>query len=178
MKTVHILIFLLVGFLLAGCGTACNYEPPPPNAIGKRTKIEAKLGDKDLSFDVESAYADWGKAFGELYIGLNNHTLKKKPKDLGEIESLHSDGQIRFRLGLTGFSSSSPPKPGEYSGDRVRWADLKFRENGDVNLSGHHDMKGKVIIKSFTDSEVTGLVDLTSSNNLQIKGGFVAKRLR
>jgi hypothetical protein len=187
MKFHHIVASALLGAsLMAGCsggGTpAAQGSATPTQAVTEPAGFVVKVNGAEVPFAIQQARVDVRPDVTEAQFSIANYDFDMKHMEANSLDRPKEDGKVRIAFSLKGEkgegeSFKNPVQPGEYAGEKLIWMDLyqgKDGQDGVVNLS---NPTGGVTIKTVTDTELTGSVDVKGDGGLEIKGEFSAARV-
>ncbi len=180
-------IGLLATALLAGCSGS-----PTPGASSTSTPAAAateaapagfviKVGGAEVPFEVKTARADVRPDVTEAQFSVANYDFQMNHMEANSVERSKADGEVRVAFSLKGEKGEdfqNPVQPGEYSGDKLIWMDVYQGKGGEDTITTNlENATGGVTIKTVTDTELTGTIDVKGDNGLEVKGDFTAQRV-
>lgn len=180
----RIVVALTTALLLAGCSggtqTAAT-STPAPAASQAPAGFVLKVAGADVPFEVKTGKVDIRPDVTEGQFSIANYSFEMKHMAANSIERSKADGEVRIHFGLKGEKGddfNNPIAPGEYSGDKLIWLDVYQGKGGsDTMITNLENAQGSVTIKTVTDTELTGSLDVKGDNGLEVKGDFKADRV-
>jgi hypothetical protein len=158
-----------------------NQGTPAPTASAASTApkgLTVKIADgKDLSFEAGSAWFDPRTDTREGTITLGNYEFVITPKNSNSVPDA-KEGESRVSIGLDspeGSEFETPIPVGDYAADAVSFVDVVYFADGAQQRYNFDGIKGQVVVKAITDSEMSGSVDLSDGSGAVLKGDFSAK---
>ncbi len=187
MRTKHFLISILLGAaVLSGCSGTKT-----PTADGTTTPVQAeaapagfvvKVKGAEIPFEIKQARVDVRPDVTEAQFSIANYDFEMNHMEANSLERPKENGKVRIAFSLKGVKGEgenfkNPVQPGEYSAEKLKWMDLYQGKDGNDEVVNLSNPTGGVTIKTVTDSELTGTIDVKGSEGLEIKGDFSAARV-
>lgn len=176
----------LLAFLLVGCSGSQSADPAatssPKEAAAEPAGFVVKAGDAAIPFELKKAMVDVRPDVTEAQFSLANYEFTMEHMAAGSVERSKVEGQVRVAFALKGEKGEgenfkNPVMPGEYAGDKLIWMDIYQGKGDDAMITNLENGQGKVVIKTVTDSELTGSLDVKGDNGFEVKGDFNATRV-
>jgi hypothetical protein len=187
MKIKNFLVGFLAAVLLVGCsgksgGDATASSSPSPAAEAPAGFV-VKVSDAAIPFELKTARVDVRPDVTEAQFSLANYDFEMNHMEANSVERSKEDGQVRIAFALKGEKGEgdnfkNPVMPGEYGADKLIWMDIYQGKGGtDTMTTNIENKQGSVVIKTVTDTELTGTIDVQGDNGFEVKGDFSAVRV-
>lgn len=186
MRVNHLIVSLLVGAsLLTGCSGSSTPTGSTSGTPAAQTPagFTIKAGDEVVPFEIKQARVDVRPDVTEAQFSIANYEFEMEHMGANSIERPKENGKVRIAFSLKGEKGEgdqfkNPVQPGEYTGDKLKWMDLYRGKDGNDDVLNGENMTGGVTIKTVTDSELTGSIDIKGDGGLEVKGDFTAARVQ
>ena len=176
---------LLGAAFLSGCS---GNTPAPGGTATPAQTAEApagfmvKAGGAEVPFEIKQARVDVRPDVTEAQFSVANYEFEMEHMGANSIERPKETGKVRIAFSLKGTKGEgdqfkNPVQPGEYSGDKLIWMDIYQGEDGNDKVTNLENGTGGVTIKTVTDTELTGSIDVKGDNDFLVKGDFTAARV-
>lgn len=177
---------LLGASILTGCsggGTpANNTSATPAQTAEAPAGFMIKVGDTEVPFEVKQARVDVRPDVTEAQFSIANYDFEMNHMEANSLERPKETGKVRIAFSLKGTKGEgdqfkNPVQPGEYTGESLKWMDVYQGQDGNDVVNNLSNPTGGVTIKTVTDTELTGTIDVSGDNGLLVKGDFSAARV-
>ena len=183
---------LTIGLLTTALLAGCSGQSPSTGATASSTPAAAateiapagfviKVDGAEVPFEVKTARVDVRPDVTEAQFSVANYDFQMSHMEANSVERSKADGEVRVAFSLKGEKGEdfqNPVQPGEYSGDKLIWMDVYQGKGGEDTVTTNlENATGGVTIKTVTESELTGTIDVKGDNGLEVKGDFSAQRV-
>ena len=148
------------------------------SACGGAGGFRVKADGQETAVEPKTAAAVVRKDLKETHVVVANHEPDLAGKSVMGMPRPKEAGKVYVTFGVKGDGDfHNPVKPGEYTGDKIRWVDFHYFKDSRSEVVNFNRKQGTIRITSVSDAAVSGSIDV-SDGERTVKGDFEAKVLK